>query len=328
MEQPIIAKKIKRQGNLIAGCGAFIGLGVAGISAVTLAPVATLMLCGSMIPLALDVIGLKLLIEKPDPKSIIQNTWMLDIPFRKSIDKWIVNYINDSENLTEKKYKVGCLSIWMNTQGLTLDKVSANKTYKFLSELSNELFDSKETQKEIPLAYFFGESQGAIKDIFGVEPSIKTFLNDDKDSEDKLQIAKKVYKEYSEIGLAGKAFVNRVPFQELLILQDYKFTREDYEVIEAYIKNVKQGGRMKPPHVLTTEQFSENTVNAMNKIINNEQDIKNLKTLGNYCSNIGYKNSVEQIVMIIEKKIEFLQLNSELETKDVSDKSKAKKMKV
>jgi hypothetical protein len=323
MEQPNIEKQIKKNGNLLSGFGAFLLLGAVTTSTLNASLAPTLMLCGGLIPFAIDVFSLKLLIEMPE--KVIHDLSLLGKPFRKRVSKWVKNYIDDSESLTEKKYKVGCLSLWMRHKRMEVENFM---DISILSDLSQELSNKKEMQQSFSLSYLFGDSRKGLKDVFNIDATVLAFLENDKNDSQKIEIAQKVYKEYSNIGMAGQAFVMREPYKELLILQDYKFTKEDYGFIDAYVDIVKKGNMKHSSHVLTKELFSEEAVGSMSKVIDREDNIDNLKKLGNYCSNLGHRTDFEPLVPIIKNKIEYLQLASELEVKDVEDKPKAKKMKV
>jgi hypothetical protein len=323
MEKPNIEKEIKKQGNIIAGVGAFLGLGATAISAATASPLTTLMLCGAMTPFFIDIITLKFLIEKP--KILHHDIWFLDKPFKKNINKWISKYLDNSQNLTEKKYKVGCLSLWMRHEGINVNKIMNTGIFKKLSE---ELVIKEEVEKYIPLQYLFGEQRDSIKNIFGVDPSVQTFLEYDKNEPYKLEIAKNVYKEYSKIGMAAGAFLNRTNFEELLILQDYKFTKEDYSTIKVYLENFKNDGEKHPIEFQTMKLYSPETEEILIKLIENENNIDHLEILNRYCSEILAKSRLEQFSKVIDKKIDYIELNGQLESKDNVAITKVKKIKI
>lgn len=158
MSRPNIVKEIKMQGNLISGFGAFLGLGAVTIIGVNVPVLPTLMICGAMTPYIIDVLSLKWLIE--EPKAMNHELWFLDKPFKKRVSKWISNYIDNSENLTEKKYKVGCLSLWMRHEGIELEKFVNKGIFR---DLSTELWNQKEIKNNFPLQYLFGDAQKGIE---------------------------------------------------------------------------------------------------------------------------------------------------------------------
>jgi hypothetical protein len=325
MEKPNIEKEIKKHGNLISGVSAFLGLGSAAISAVNASPLATLMLCGAMIPFIIDAVTLKVLIEKP--KTVHHDIWFIQKPFKKNVSKWIKSYIDNSESLTEKKYKVGCLSLWMKHEGIDVDKVMNTGIFK---ELSEELANKKEVEKYFPLHYLFGDYKSTIKDIYGIDPTFHAFLERDKEEPHKLEIAKEVYKEYSKLGMAGTAFLSRNNYEGLLILQGDKFTQEDYIVIANYLQNIKKNKREYQMSMINVELYSNESIRTLNKIIENEDNINNLKTLKDYTKEVLLpgRSDFSDIIELAEKRIDYLQLDSQLEIKNMDNKHKPKKMKI
>jgi len=323
MTKPNIQKEIKKQGNLISGFGAFLSLGAATVTFMNMPVINTVMLCGAMTPFLIDIVSLKLLIEKP--QTVHHSISFLDRPFKKRVTKWIKDYIADSDNLTEKKYKVGMLSLWMRHEEIAVEKVMNPGVFKGLSE---ELFNNKEITKEFPLQYLFGEHKNVIKDIYGIEPTVKALLEEDKYNTEKIEIAKEVYKEYSKLGMAGKAFLNRNCFEELLILQDYKFTTEDYDLIENFVDDFKKNNK----------QYSTNTIHYLtnwgevsiflDKIIDEETNISHLGKLWKYCSEILSDSNLKHYAQIVEKKIYYLQLDTLLDVRETDQKIKTNKIKI
>lgn len=323
MTKPSIEKEIKKQGNLVLGFSAFLGLGATTLTVMNMPVINALMLCGSMTPFLIDIVSLKLLIEKP--QTIHHNIWFLDRPFKKRVTKWIQDYIDNSDNLTEKKYKVGMLSLWMRHEGITVEKVMNPGIFK---ELSEELFNKNEIEKQFPLQYLFGEHKNAIRDIYGIDPTVKALLEEDKYNPEKIEIAKEVYKEYSKLGMAGKAFLHRNCFEELLILQDYKFTTKDYDLIEEFVDDFKKHNKQCPIstiHYLTN--WGETSL-FLNRIINEEDNVNHLGKLWKYCSEILSDSNLRHYAQIVEKRIEYLQLDSQLEVKEIDENKKTKKIKI
>jgi hypothetical protein len=323
MKKPGIEKEFKKNGNLISGCGAFLGVGIGAVAATTMSPLFMVMTVGAMTPLLTDVIGIKLLVSK---KGFVHKTSFLYKPFKKMMKKWIDNYIENSDSLTEKKYKVACLSLWVQHKELDLNQIGDLSMFRALSE---EL-DAKNERKAIfPLFHMFYKDQLDTKNQYGVEATIDSFLNADKYEPEKIEIAKKVYSEYSNLGIAAENFLNRNNFEGPLKLQDYKLTPQDYEVIKQY-----KGPNLKAL-MDSTKLYSQEAVDTMKKIIDVEDNTDNLKILQNYCVSISMQvqgftripTNFNIFPKIIETKISYLKLHKELPHKD-NDSSPITKRKI
>jgi hypothetical protein len=320
MKIPQIEKQIKKRGHLIVACTSFLGLGMTAISAVTATPLVTTMLINIVSPLILDFIAIETMLNKG---KLPMNTNLLTDHFKTNIKKLINDYIENSENITEKKYKVACLALWTKYKEIDFNKIASQ--HMFL-ELSGEINKENMTNSIFPLYGLFEKDINDIKSMFGVEPSVKTFLKDDADDSWKINIAKKVYEEYSELGMAAKAFLNRNDFMGLLMIQDYKFSSKDYSLIEKYLENAQKGIEQHDKSFRTVELYSDTTKEALTKIIEAEDNIKHLEIIKRYCSEILCKSSLEIFASLADKKINYIEMNKDLDTKDSPIKPKKVKL--
>lgn len=222
---------------------------------------------------------------------------------------WFKKYINQTDDLIEKKYKAIFLHVWVYQKRLKMKDLVSSK-FTVFNDLFNELKQKKLTNYSIHLS----PQENFIRDIVD-------FLNEDKSDPKKIATAKKVYEEYQGEGALGRAFLENIQFAGFSYLQEHKFTPEDYKVIEQCNFHRR------------LDIYEDTVKEIMENILDKEDNLKHLKILDNHCIQI-LKNktsldagSIINMQKAITNKIEYLELNEELESKDNSS-IKLKKMKL
>jgi hypothetical protein len=327
MKLPRIEQQINKKGNRVKSIVAFLGLGSGAMAAAHGLP--GLAGLGVIIPMAFDAYTMhKLLNGKRGFKTRLA---LYEPIFKTSMKKWIKKYVNEPEDIIEKKYRVIFLNAWLNSKFLKLDDVSAIYSEPF-KELSNELKKRGLTKYHLDML-FNPYTESKSKDMFGEAVNFNLFINEDKNNLDKVSIAKKVYEEYSEIGLAAKQFLNNKSCDGLLMLQDYKFTSMDYSLIKTYINEPKQESYNPFSYIMIGEVIET----VLPKIVEAENDVEKLKILGNYChkvlttEEIIDDSTLKSMQTVIKSKISYIELSSEINAQEILpgiQPKKEKRMKV
>jgi hypothetical protein len=175
-----------------------------------------------------------------------------------------------------------------------------------------------------------------ITDSFGGKKEIvdfNFFINEDKKDPEKMAIAKKVYEEYSDIGLAAHQFLKNNNCDGLLMLQDYKFTATDYSLIEAYNKTTPKESYNPFQNTIITDEVDA----LLPKIVEYENDIAKLKILGDYCNKMLTTedlfdfSAMNSMRTVIKSKIDYIELSAEINAQEILpgiQPKKEKRMKV
>jgi hypothetical protein len=237
--------------------------------------------------------------------------------FKSSMKKWIIKYVNEPDNLFEKKYRIIFMKLWLSHKRLDLDNIS-DQFFEHFENVSSELV--KKGLSKYPLDMLFNKyTESKSKEYFGEQINANFFINEDKNDPEKVEIAKKVYQEYADIGIAGKQFLNNNACDGLLMLQDYKFTSTDYVLIENYINQPPIGdfGLFSDSLIIVSE-----IEKILPKIIEAENDPSKLQILHNYCNylltnkEIIDNSTIKSIESTIKRKIDYIDLKSEIDIKE------------
>jgi hypothetical protein len=238
--------------------------------------------------------------------------------------KWTKSYLDKSQNLTEKKYKLIFLKLWTEHKNIPLEKLFDKSQ---ILHLSDELIEKKETSHFIERLFF--EKASLIMQLSNLEVNPTKFLNEDRIYPQKINIAKKVYEEFSEIGLAAKTFITGNDCSFLLEIQDFKFNETDYEFIKNYIDE-SQKTKNDIYSIRFINPYSDNTVKALQKVIEYEDNLDNLMLLNNYCELIEQKDytksmvQVQEFKKIIDKKFDYIEMSKEMNKQDIGKKNRNK----
>ena len=328
MKLPKIEEHINKKSNRVKSVVAFIGLGSGAMAATHGLP--GLAGLGFIIPMALDAYTMHNLLN--GKRGFKTRLALYEPIFKTSMKKWIKKYVNEPENILEKKYRAIFLNAWLNSKFLKLDDVSDIYAEPF-EDLSNELKKKGLTKYHLDMLFNpYSESQS--EKVYGEKINFNFFINEDKNNPEKVAIAKKVYcEEYSEIGLAAKQFLRNRDCDGLLMLQDYKFTSIDYSLIETYINEPQK----ESDNFFKTTIITDEIDVILPKIVEQENDIKKLKILGNYChkvlttEEIIDDSTLKSMQTVIKSKIDYIELSTEMnsqEEKPGIQLKKEKRMKV
>jgi len=305
--KPQIELEIEKQKKDILKYSSFLILGLEGITTVITKEISPLIPLLAA-PVIVDILAIKNILNEKKRNKI---SLMFYKPFfKKNLIKWTQNYLNDSENLTEKKYKLIFLNLWANHKEIPLDIIFDKK---IISDLSNELIQKKETAYSLEDMFYMNFS--LVMRAQNKEIIPKTFLDEDNNNLNKKKIAKKIYKEFEDIGMAAKAFITGKEISFLLDMQDYRFNENDFVFINEYIKDNPTKDIYSINYL---NPYLNDTINTLNKVISNEDNINNLNTLKNYCENMKEKDhdsmmeQVQELEKSLNVKFEYVNMKKEL----------------
>lgn len=137
---------------------------------------------------------------------------------------WSEKYIEQSDNLTEKKYKALFCFIWVSHHSsLMFSHHPIEKTH--FAQLAKNLIEHKNTHYDILKAYHD-------RDI--------NYLHFLKEHPDDLVIAQKIFQDFELEGLAGKSFQSwhSGALSFLLLIQEYRLRANDIKAIESSLKRL------------------------------------------------------------------------------------------
>ncbi len=329
MQIPKIEKEIIKKKNRVNSALAFIGAGVGAMVATH--GLSGLGFASFAIPVAFDVYTMNNLLNgKREWKTKLA---LYEPLFHRGMRKWVNQYVNSSEDLLEKKYKLIFLKLWLNHKNLSLENLTGF-THDIFDKLSEDLRKEKLCEYHIDL--LFNSYSGDLEKIYGKKVTTMTFIEDDSSYPERLDIAKKVYEEYANFGIIGKALTRKEKFEPLLKLQEYKLTNADYQEIEKYTKELTQKDQFA---YYIDDPYVDNATLLLKEVLHNENDIKHLTIIENFCRQVikieddGNFPSLAELANAAKVRIGYLDLGHEINNKDEpkpeqSEPKKIKKMKL
>lgn len=323
--KPRIELQIERHQKEILKYSSFIALGFGAAVSIINKEMAILAPILAM-PFAVDAIATKKFLN--ERKKNKTQLFAYKPFFKKSLSKWMKEYLNDSENLTEKKYKLIFLNLWAKHKQIPIDMIF-NKDV--ISELSDELIKKGETSYSLKDMFYGSSVIPLLIKLQKLEIVPNKFWEEDKNNAKKITIAKKIYEEFAEIGMAGKMLIAGQDFNVLLQLQDYKFSELDFNFIKQYLEDSKEI-KKEIYSINYITPYIDDTIETINKIISYEDNITNLNILSNYCENMknkGYAPMMEQVKELqkaINVKFEYLNMSQELNIEKVPIHKKTNKI--
>lgn len=228
----------------------------------------------------------------------IKNDKMLPYIFFKSyiidFSKNLLKYIENSDSLEEKKYKILFSSLWLLNQNISLKNIIDN-----LSK------DNKKENKIIEKYHAFFKEVDLPIDVNWTE--VPSGLSDYVSfSKEKLSTIKTVYKDFENSGFVGKYLddINMPIINLVFMLQDYKLNEKDLESLKKKIEKYESKDftykRFKEIWI-NGLLYQEETIKNIEKIIqNNEPNV--IDSLIEYFSQYNLKNENAKF-------IDFLKIN-------------------
>jgi len=261
---------------------------------------------------------------------------------RAKLENWACNeYLNISDGINEKKYKIILLSFIFNLKNIYLEsmpkleeqiKETSNfllKKHYYLSELPN-LFCEKPTEiiSHSDLQYYEDEKINFYAKSFRLFSIISQ-------QDSNLDICKKLYQDFEYLGLLGHLLINNAVGQEFLLsVQDNKLSEKDIEIFRNTVTYLND-------KISSQEELEPSVMNfdVYNRIILNENNPENLKLLVEYCNSneiLGKMSNSPQYKTyncsvfknMCNTKIEYIEMKSEMDETPFSKASNNKKPKI
>jgi hypothetical protein len=231
---------------------------------------------------------------------------------KKNNYTWLKNYLENSDNLIEKKYKLICLKIFFNDKKDIVDNFIDN--YKDIIEnVSKELKEKNLINYEIIDLFLLG------KNLFSYQnKSFSYNFIKPLESQDELEIAQKVYLDFQNGGMLGRTmqkFGSEI-FQILVKLQNYRLSEEDKKSIHNVINmlNNPQGMFNSIDKTYYIHDITSNS-ELMNDFLSINDNTNDLLTIKEFfiCINDQSNEQINNHIEYINKKVDSLILKKEIE---------------
>lgn len=299
--KPEIENKFKQLSKVEMAVGAFSTLGITGIFI-------------GMPLLALTGIGSSMLMTgyfnyknmvNDNPLSIL-NAYTTKY-YKKTFEKWFNNYLSESDNTTEQKYKLIMVKLWLDQKYLTFKDVADPKNV-ILDNVLEKLLQSNATN--MSMRNFLLNSKTDIQPM--------DFIVEDLKFQEKIDVAKSVYKQFQNIGLLGKNIDCWMSgaFPIAAYLQDYKIN--DYDISYIKLGMQKKVERSKKLKKQVDIQFYGDNGDIFDKLLdNNSPEI--LLLLKDFFATVTNINNMpkiltkENIIQTIDKKAQYVALYEKVE---------------
>ncbi len=324
MTKPQIELQIEKNKKEIIKYSSFLILGMEATTALITKNI-SLLIPVLALPMVVDSLAINNLLDEKKRKKI--GLFFYKPLFKKNLNKWTKNYLDNSESLTEKKYKLIFLNLWAKHKEIPFENVFDKKE---ISDLSRELIDSGETSLSMQ-RMFYDNTISIHQQLLKRDVTPKNFFDEDKNTPQKIDIAKRVYEEFSNIGLAAKTLITGKDFSFLLELQNYKFNEIDFDYIKQYLDNIKEENK-EIYSITYINPYIDSTIDAINKIVASEENIDNLKLLQKYCDNMTQRDhtpmmqQVQELQKSLNTKFNYLNMGMELNNEKVLTSKKPNKI--
>lgn len=345
-EKPKIENNLIKQRNNLISFTSFLSIGLTILSVQNLGLIGTTLSGSLTLILGLECYNFNKMIKSNQQYK--RNANLFARPFlKKGFNNWLKKYIESSDNLIEKKYKAIFIGLWLNQRKLKFETFLDYNT-EYLQKLSTELIDKKITNfsilsltKENTYLTNTSISKSSLYTQNQNKTKLYDFIEEDFNNQEFLNIGKRIYQEYAINGFATKFLNNNLDnFLACMFFQDYKLNDIDYENI-SHILNLKN---LDPNWEMNSNLFKmnfyfleEKQINCWQKIINNENSIVKLDLLKKYLDiqikdYIDISNSilpptgVQTIMNFVENKINYINMEKSLTTKEKNKKDKIKKL--
>lgn len=289
-------QRVHKAQTIIAG--SFLTMGLTAFFSTPLPEILPLVSATLSIPLI--IMSLRTHFHLKQNEGLALNSNIFRTSYKKKFNNWLIDYLEKSENDTEVKYKMIFTSMWMYSKKLTKHDLFDKKD-NFLEEIADRVIKNKETNIDI-FSLFLNNNNN--KDL------VMKLFEEDQTTTKKTLIAKKVYKDFEDLGLVGKHFMywSATEMLCLIPLQKYKLNNQDIkEIKEITKKNLKTPNPFN--HSLL---FTELSMNYCVKIIN--ENIEHLPVLKAFFASVGQDSKIKNISTLIEKTINSYEIFSRLET--------------
>jgi hypothetical protein len=274
----------------------------------------------------------------------------------KKLESWLFyDYLRNFDSLTEAKYKAITLSVLLNNKGINIEIMPSIKD--MVETISNALFSQQEINVKVEEMFFSSKigydeifnplrlkyAKGHIGSEHGILKPFYEIIEEDSNSEDKINVARKIWSDFSGAGLLAYALkdfsVNAECFANL---QDFKLYDSDLNKFEEATNQQKSNNDILPPSLYSITEHPQ----VWSKLIDNEDSIDNLNIVKNlaiaaslrkydvlnFLNNQGLSfpdNDKNEDVVLkhVSSRIKYLEMESELSVEPI-DKPKAKKLKI
>jgi hypothetical protein len=277
-------------------------------------------------------------------QSKVEDVFNVDFIIEENSKKFesflINNYLPQSNNPTELKYKVCFLHLFLQTQGFYIKKLPLLS--RKINEISQQLINSNETKFYIYDIFnkaYNGNYTAFLKNLFVKNKHRKTgndkfiFANiffEDNDNEKNKNISKEIYKDFLNCGLFANSLTKHTnQVNQIAEMQNFKLSEIDFKIFESQF--------------LETNPISVCPLYydfyLWKKIIINEDSIENLHNLSDFFQISSHsivhimdtyfdEKDFQEVIKEISKKISYLEMEQEIPNNQDKQVTKPKKNKI
>lgn len=235
--------------------------------------------------------------------------------YRKIFRQWLIEYVNSSENITEKKYKLFFTKMWLDSKTLNF-KDYISSTDPFITSLGEQIKNYDNSHYNIVYSFLYEKN----------DVDFCIFINEENDLSKKINTIKSVYKDFENLGLLGQNinFMTISSFQVLAFIQDYQFSESDVAILKKkeQIAQKEQHGEKKSKYSSLNQLYLyDSDLETINKFIEHG-NLVTLKALKNVFTHISLGNNyhntinIDNINLRIDKQLQYVSLENNLPKKD------------
>lgn len=250
--------------------------------------------------------------------------------YQEKFANWFEDYVSNSKNLTEQKYKVLFTTMWFENQNLAFREFTNNNN-ETLNDINRKLLESGDIQKSLTSFVENIDSTNKLSEYLD-------FMENDIDNEEKMSVAREVYKDFEHFGWLGKniKYLTKGITPTLLTIQNNQFTKEDYQEIVLLTKKMEierakpktydyyLGNKIRENEIFVNKDFPV----TISKILEELKDKEKINILKNFLSYIDDSFSMynkEKVLDNIDDHLASIELAEKLDKKMPTKKSATKK---
>lgn len=282
--------------------------------------------------------------EKFDIPSILNITCE---DFYNKLENWLFyDYLKNFENLTEAKYKVVTLGAFLEVKNIRLESMPSVES--MVETISEEIIRKNESSFNIRNLFARANTIDKMRNPFyktyqDKNSHFDNIFNEDKNNQEKINIAKKIWSDFSSVGLLTQLLIsNSANIECFAELQHFKFNQCDLLKLKENSKTQKDYKPMASSSMYSLKKHKH----IWQQLIVNEDSIINLELIEEVLINDAYighaivnslvmqgitpmhNESENEFLKMISKKIDYLELITQIGEVQQLSQPKSKKIKI
>lgn len=308
----MIEKSINKLNKMELSSGAFMAIGATAIvsHAPTLPLVAAIFTTVLSLPVFISAVINFYSIQK-DNKTFLDNG-LLGGLYKKQMKKQITQYVDDSQNPTEQKYKLIFLKEYLQAHKISgiKDLFDSDKIEEWNQTISPDY-------KQCSMYSYLYDIEVKNKNGSGDKKlHLSDMFDEDKDNLEKIEIAHRVYQDFKNEGLLGfqMRYLSSDNLTIFAELSDYTLTDKDVDMMQKTMYNCKNGSTTVPIWI------GSNILPVLSALaLKNPEDNQFLQKY--LKANEAPKNWIEHLETIRNRGNLYSKITSDLAMNDVNDEN-------